>query len=169
LRSNKIDRLREGIAHGDKKRLDMVTSLKEQPLKKAPVYRNLHVSQLASYRLPPAGWVSILHRISGALMFLLLPFVIWMFDTSLSSEVSFDEFRSAFVSGVGLAPGWFVKLVAFALIWAYLLHFCAGLRHLWMDATHAVGLEFGRLSAWVVIGLSSLLTLVLGAKLFSLF
>ena len=58
----------------------MVTSLKEQPLKVRPVYRNIHVTQLASYRLPPAGWVSILHRISGALMFLLLPFAIWMFD-----------------------------------------------------------------------------------------
>jgi succinate dehydrogenase / fumarate reductase cytochrome b subunit len=49
------------------------------------------------------------------------------------------------------------------------MHFCAGLRHLWMDATHAVGLEFGRNSAWAAIGVSTLLTLVLGAKLFSLF
>ena len=70
----------------------MVTSLKEQPLKRQPVYRNIHVTQLASYRLPPAGWVSILHRISGALMFLLLPFAIWMFDTSLTSEISYEQF-----------------------------------------------------------------------------
>ncbi len=147
----------------------MVTSLKEQPIKVRPVYRNIHVGQIASYRLPPAGWVSILHRISGALMFLLLPFVIWMFDTSLTSEVSFDQFASVFAHGAGKVPAWFFKLVAFALIWAYLLHFCAGLRHLWMDATLAVGLEFGRVSAWVAIGLSSLLTLILGARLFSLF
>jgi succinate dehydrogenase / fumarate reductase cytochrome b subunit len=147
----------------------MVTSLKEHPIKVRPVYRNIHIAQLASYRLPPAGWVSILHRISGALMFLLLPFAIWMFDASLSSEVSFERFTSVFAYGVGGLPGWFFKLTAFALIWAYLLHFCAGLRHLWMDATHAVGLEFGRNSALIAIGLSTLLTLVLGAKLFSLF
>ncbi|MGZ5132747.1 MAG: succinate dehydrogenase, cytochrome b556 subunit [Caldimonas sp.] len=147
----------------------MVTSLKEQPLKVQPVYRNIDVSQLASYRLPAAGWASILHRISGALMFLMLPFVVWMFDTSLTSETTFEQFATVFSFGIGPLPGWFFKLVAFALIWAYLLHFCAGLRHLWMDATHMVGLEFGRVSALVAIGLSTLLTLVLGAKLFSFF
>ncbi len=145
----------------------MVTSLKEQPLEKAPVYRNIHLTQIASYRLPAAGWVSILHRISGAVMFLLLPFVIWMFDTSVTSEVSFDQFTSVLAYGTGGIPGWFVKLVAFGLMWAYLLHFCAGLRHLWMDATHAVGLEFGRISALTVIVASTVLALALGAKLFS--
>ncbi len=147
----------------------MVTSLKDQPLKKVPVYRNIHITQLASYRLPPAGWVSILHRISGATVFLLLPFVIWMFDTSVTSEVSYERFTSAFSAGAAGLPAWFIKLVVLGLLWAYLLHFCAGVRHLWMDATHAVGLEFGRVSAWVVIGLSTLLALALGAKLFSLY
>jgi succinate dehydrogenase / fumarate reductase cytochrome b subunit len=147
----------------------MVTSLKEQPLKKAPVYRNIHVTQLTSYRLPAAGWASILHRISGAVMFLLLPFAIWMFDTSVTSEVSFDQFTSVFVAGAGWIPGWFVKLVAFGLMWAYLLHFCTGLRHLWMDATHAVGLEFGRVSALTAIVLGTVLALALGARLFSLY
>ena len=144
----------------------MVTSLKEQPLKPKPVYRNIHISQLASYRLPPAGWVSILHRISGAMMFLLLPFAIWMFDASLTSEGSYDEFRSVFAFGFGVLPGWFVKLVAFALIWAYLFHFCAGLRHLWMDATHAVDQAFGRISALTAIAISTVVALALGAKLF---
>ena len=147
----------------------MVTSLKEQPLKVRPVYRNIHVAQLTSYRLPPAGWVSILHRISGALMFLLLPFAIWMFDASLTSEVSFEKFRSLFAAGAWGLPGWLWKLAAFALIWGYLMHFSAGLRHLWMDATHAVGLEFGRNSALAAIGISTILTLALGAKLFGLF
>jgi succinate dehydrogenase / fumarate reductase cytochrome b subunit len=144
----------------------MVTSLKEQPLKRPPVYRNIHVTQLTSYRLPPAGWVSILHRISGALMFLLLPFVIWMFDTSLTSEVSYQQFVNVFAYGALGLPAVIVKLVVLALIWAYLLHFIAGLRHVWMDATHAVGQAFGRVSALVVLGLSSILTLALGAKLF---
>jgi len=144
----------------------MVTSLKEQPLKRQPVYRNIHVTDLTTYRLPPAGWVSILHRISGAAMFLLLPFTIWMFDASLTSEVSYEQFAAAFSTGVAGLPGWFWKLVAFALIWAYLLHFSAGLRHLWMDATHEVGLAFGRTSALVVIVLSTVVAFALGFKLF---
>jgi len=144
----------------------MVTSLKGQPVKRQPVYRNIHVTDLASYRLPPAGWVSILHRISGALMFLLLPFAIWMLDTSLGSEGSFEEFASVFVAGAVGLPGWFWKLVVFALVWAFLLHFCAGLRHLWMDATHSVGLQFGRTSALAAIVLSTVVALALGTKLF---
>ena len=144
----------------------MVTSLKEQPLKRQPVYRNIHVTDLTTYRLPPAGWVSILHRISGAAMFLLLPFTIWMFDASLTSEVSYEQFTTVFSSGAAGLPGWFWKLVAFALIWAYLLHFSAGLRHLWMDATHEVGLAFGRTSALVVIVLSTVVAFALSVKLF---
>ncbi len=144
----------------------MVSSLKEQPLKRKPVYRNIHITQLMSYRLPPAGWVSILHRISGATMFLLLPFVIWMFDASVTSEASYEQFASLFSAGAMGLPGGFWKLVVFALIWAYLLHFMAGLRHVWMDATHTYGLRFGHVSALVAIVLSSVVALALGAKLF---
>jgi succinate dehydrogenase / fumarate reductase cytochrome b subunit len=118
------------------------------------------------YRLPLAGVVSILHRGSGLVMFFLLPFVIWMFDTSVTSEVSYAQFTSVFKAGAGFLPGWFVKLVALALIWAYLHHLFAGLRHLWMDATHSVSKEFGRSSAVVTLAASLLLTVALGAKLF---
>jgi len=135
-------------------------------LKERPVFRNIHVSQIVAYRLPPAGIVSILHRVSGVLMFLLMPFIIWMFDTSVTSEVSYGQFKAAFAAGVGILPGWFLKLVVLGLIWAYLHHLIAGLRHLWMDATHAVTKEFGQRSAIVTLALSVLLTLVLGFKLF---
>ena len=118
------------------------------------------------YRLPLAGVVSILHRASGAMMFILMPFIIWMFDTSLSSEITYGQFTSVFTAGAGFVPGWFFKLVALALIWAYLHHFIAGVRHLWMDATHAVTKEFGRRSAVVTLVASVLLTLLLGSKLF---
>ena len=137
-----------------------------ETLKSRPVHRNIHVSQIVSYRLPPAGIVSILHRISGGLMFVLLPFIIWMFDTSVTSEISYSQFTSVFLAGVGFLPGWVFKLGALALIWAYLHHFIAGLRHLWMDATHAVTKEFGHNSAVVTLIASVLLTLALGAKLF---
>jgi len=138
--------------------------------KKRPEFRNINaISDLPTYRLPPAGWVSILHRISGVLMFLLMPFIIWMFDNSISSEFSFAKFAAAFNVGLGFVPGWFMKLVALALIWAYLHHFIAGLRHLYMDVCHAVSKEFGKSSAIVTLALSIGLTVVLGAKLFGLY
>ena len=138
--------------------------------KKRPEFRNINAFRdLTTYRLPAAGWVSILHRISGALMFLLMPFIIWMFDTSLSSEISFGVFTSAFTAGIGFVPGWFVKLVVLALIWGYLHHFIAGVRHLYMDATHSVTKTFGKSSATVTLVLSIGLTAVLGAKLFGLY
>ncbi len=138
--------------------------------KTRPRYTNLNVfKDLTSYRLPVAGIVSILHRISGLLLFILLPFVVWLFDTSLTSEISFEVFRSAFVAGIGLVPAWLVKLVVLGLIWGYLHHFCAGVRHLWMDATHSVSKEQGRSSAIGVLVVSVALTLALGAKLFGVY
>ncbi|MBO9677905.1 MAG: succinate dehydrogenase, cytochrome b556 subunit [Acidovorax sp.] len=139
--------------------------------KKRPEFRNINAfKDLTTYRLPAAGWVSILHRASGVIMFLLLPFILWMFDTSVSSEFSFAKFKAAFNVGLGFVPGWFLKLVALALIWAYLHHFISGLRHLWMDMNHeAVSKEFGKKSAMVTLVLAIGLTLVLGAKLFGLY
>jgi succinate dehydrogenase / fumarate reductase cytochrome b subunit len=137
--------------------------------KPRPVYRNIHVTDLVSYRLPPAGIVSILHRISGVLMFLLLPFVIWMFDNSITSEISFDVFASAFTSGLGVFPGIVVKLVVLVLIWGTLHHFIAGVRHLWMDAMHAVSKAQGHQSAIVTLALSLVLTVLFGARLFGLY
>jgi len=137
---------------------------------KRPEFRNINAfTDLPSYRLPVAGIVSILHRVSGALMFLLMPFIIWMFDTSISPELSFARFTSAFGIGVGFVPGWFFKLVALAILWAFLHHLIAGLRHLWMDMRHAVSKEFGKSSAVFTLLLSIGLTAVLGAKLFGLY
>lgn len=140
-------------------------------VKKRPEFRNINAfSDLPTYRLPAAGIVSILHRISGAIMFLLMPFIIWMFDTSISSEISFTKFSSAFNVGMLGLPGALWKLVALALIWAYLHHFIAGLRHLWMDTHHdAVSKEFGKSSAVFTLAASVGLTVILGAKLFGLY
>ena len=146
-----------------------MTDATQATKKNRPVYTNIHVTQIVGYRLPPAGIVSILHRISGLLMFFLLPFVIWMFDTSLTSEISYETFTAAFVSGIGFLPGWFIKLVTLGLIWGYLHHFIAGVRHLWMDATHSVSKQQGHVSAIVTLALSVVLTLALGAKLFGLY
>lgn len=139
--------------------------------KKRPEFRNINaLKDLPTYRLPPAGIVSILHRISGAIMFVLLPFLLWMFDTSVSSEISFARFTSAFTAGIGFVPGWLVKLVTLALLWAYLHHFIAGLRHLWMDVSHsAVNKQTGKTTAIVTLALGTGLTVILGAKLFGLY
>jgi len=138
--------------------------------KKRPEFRNINAfKDLPGYRWPLASLVSGMHRISGAIMFLLMPFIIWMFDTSISSEISFARFKLAFNGGMLGLPGFIWKLVALALIWAYLQHFIAGLRHLYMDVNHAVSKEFGKTSAAVTLALSLGLTLVLGAKLFGLY
>jgi len=139
--------------------------------KKRPEFRNINAfTDLPGYRWPAAALVSGMHRASGFIMFLLMPFVVWMFDTSVSSEISFGRFKAVFNAGVGFVPGWFVKLVALALIWAYLHHFIAGLRHLWMDVDHhAVNKQFGKTSAVVTLVLSIGLTLILSAKLFGLY
>ena len=133
-------------------------------IKKRP--GQMRLIDATQYRLPPAGWVSILHRVSGLILIILMPFVIWMFDTSLSSEVTFDQFRGAFIGGIGFVHPVIVKLVTLALIWGFLQHFCAGVRHLYMDFTHTVDKEFGRVSALVAIGLAIVLTLVFAYKLF---
>lgn len=139
--------------------------------KKRPEFRNINAfKDLTTYRMTPAAWTSILHRASGAIMFLLLPLVIWFFDTSVSSELSFVRFTSAFSSGIGIVPGWFIKLVSLILIWGYLHHMFAGIRHVIMDVDHhAVNNKFGRISGLTAIGLAIVLTLLLGAKLFNLY
>ncbi len=148
-----------------------MTELASTQRPKRPEFRNIHAfKDLTTYRMTPAAWVSILHRASGIILFLLMPLVIWMFDTSISSEISFEKFKSAFNGGMLGLPGVLWKLAALALIWSYLHHFIAGLRHLWMDTNHsAVTKEFGKSSAFFTLIASIALTLVLGAKLFGLY
>lgn len=141
-----------------------------QLAKKRPEFRNINaLTDLPSYRLPAAGIVSILHRISGLIMFLLLPLLVWMFDTSVSSEISFAKFSAAFNVGLGFVPAVLVKVVVLSLIWAYLHHAIAGVRHVYMDVCHAVSKEFGKSSAIATLVLSLSLTAALGAKLFGLY
>ena len=130
---------------------------------KRPEFRNINAfTDLPSYRLPVAGFVSILHRISGAIMFLLMPFIIWMFDTSVSSEISFERFKALFNVG---AMGFFWKLVALALIWAYLHHFFAGIRYLLLDVHVWTAKEPAQLSAKIVLVLGLVATVLVGVRI----
>ena len=131
-------------------------------VKNRPRYGVMRLIDATGYRLPLAGFVSILHRISGMLMFLLLPFILFLLDKSLTSEVSFAELQ-AFTSGV------FVKLVILALVWAFLHHFCAGVRHLFMDLHYGLDKHTARKSAASVLTVSLALVALVALKLFGVF
>ena len=134
-----------------------------QDVKKAkPVYRNIGLAQLIKYRLPWAGKVSILHRISGAALFLLLPFILYLFDQSLASELSFIQFQA-------FTDHFLVKLICLGLIWSFLHHFCAGIRYLLLDLEIGVEKIAAQKSAIIVLIVSLALTAAVGAKLFGLF
>ena len=132
------------------------------PVKTRPQFRNIHVSQILSYRLPAAGIVSILHRISGALLFLLLPLLLWLLELSLTSEMSFERLRA-------IASHWLIKLLLLGALWGLLHHLVAGIRYLVMDLH--IGLDKGqaRRSAVAVFAISLPLTLLAALKIFGVF
>ena len=112
---------------------------------------------LPTIRLPLPGILSIIHRISGAGMFLMLPFLLWLFQSSLASPETFASAKE--VVGHPLA-----RIILLGLIWFYMHHFCAGIRYLLLDLHKGVELEAARLSSKVVFVVSIALTLIIGAK-----
>jgi succinate dehydrogenase / fumarate reductase, cytochrome b subunit len=101
---------------------------------------------LFEIRLPVPGWVSILHRISGA--WLVLPFAAWllyMLDTSLRSEQEFQYAKDVYLR----LP--LVKLGLVVFIWSYCHHFCAGIRYLLLDLDIGIDLKTARRTSWIVI------------------
>jgi len=130
--------------------------------KPRPEFRNIHVSQLLNYKLPPPGMVSIMHRISGAALFLLLPFILWMFDLSLTSEISYARLTA-------LSSHWLVKLIVLGLAWAFLHHLVAGVRYLLLDLDIGVDKAAARSSAIAVYAISLPLTLLAALKIFGVF
>ena len=114
---------------------------------------------LFEIRLPLPGWVSILHRISGAL--LVFPFVAWLLyllDASLASEAGFERARTYLQLPLA-------KLGMLLFIWAYAHHFCAGIRFLLLDINRGIELRQARVSSLLVLVISLALTAWFGAKL----
>jgi succinate dehydrogenase / fumarate reductase, cytochrome b subunit len=134
----------------------------EATKKPRPEYRNIGIGQLSQYRLPLAGKVSILHRVSGLLLFVCLPFILYLLDQSLTSELSFEAFKGFLANPI-------VKIVVLVLAWSYLHHFCAGIRFLLLDTHVAVNKEGGKQTALIVLIVSLLLTLAVALKLFGVF
>ena len=126
--------------------------------KQRPKYLSLPAI-LFQIRMPLPAWVSILHRVSGAL--LVFPFAAWalyLLDVSLRSEQGFSHVREYL--GLPLA-----KLGLVVLIWACCHHFCAGIRYLALDLNKGIGLRPARVSSAVVIVASLALTVFFASKL----
>lgn len=126
---------------------------------KRPQFRNIHVTQIVGYRLPAPGMVSIMHRISGALMFLLLALAIWLLQLSLASELSFMRLKD-------VASQWWAKLIFLALAWALLHHLVAGIRYLLLDLHVGVEKAASVNSALAVFAVSLPLTLLAALRIF---
>jgi succinate dehydrogenase / fumarate reductase, cytochrome b subunit len=109
---------------------------------------------LTTIKLPLPGKVSILHRVSGVGLFLCLPVLLWLFGASLGSAETFAAFKA--VAGM-----WPVKVVLAGLLWAFVHHFCAGIRFLLLDMHVGIEKQAARKSAAVVFAVSIPLTLVL--------
>ncbi len=118
--------------------------------KQRPKYLAVH-----QIRLPLPGIVSILHRVSGAGLFLFLPVLLYLFGESLGSAEGFET--------VAAHP--LVKVILLGLLWAYLHHFCAGIRFLLLDMHKGLELQAARNSARIVVVVSLVLTVLIGVKL----
>ncbi|MBK9160366.1 MAG: succinate dehydrogenase, cytochrome b556 subunit [Nitrosomonadales bacterium] len=120
---------------------------------KRPKHLALHL-----IKLPLPGFVSILHRISGLFLFLALPLFLWMLQCSLRSIETHTRLMELLAQPL-------LKLMLLGLLWAFLHHFCAGLRYLAIDLHYASNLVRARSSSWAVMVVSLSLTVFFGVKL----
>ncbi len=109
-------------------------------------------------KLPLPGFVSILHRASGALLFLALPLLLAAFDQSLRSIETYTSLTEYFAHPLS-------RIFALGMVWALLHHFCAGLRYLAIDLHLVHGLAGARASGMWVLAVSLLLTVLVGVGL----
>jgi succinate dehydrogenase / fumarate reductase cytochrome b subunit len=121
--------------------------------KKRPLWYNLNL-----LNLPLPGLVSILHRISGAALFLFLLWLLYLLDASLESPERFAAVRQTVSQPI-------VKLVLLGLLWAFLHHLCAGVRYLFLDIHKGVDLAAARMTSGAVLAVSLALTALAGWRL----
>jgi len=119
-----------------------------------PKPRPKHLN-LLKISLPVPGVISIMHRVSGAVLFLLIPLLLYLLQTSLESPHGFAAIRAALATPLA-------KLVLIGLLWAFLHHFCAGIRYLALDLDIGTDLPAARASSWAVVVVSVALTLACG-------
>ncbi|MBI3898598.1 MAG: succinate dehydrogenase, cytochrome b556 subunit [Gammaproteobacteria bacterium] len=120
---------------------------------KRPVYLNL-----LQIRLPIGGVVSIIHRITGAVMALLIPFALCALQASLESPERFEQVRTSLSAGIGRAA-------MLLMLWVLIQHLYSGIRHLLMDVDVGVELAPARRSAWLTLAASVTTVVLLGVFL----
>ena len=113
---------------------------------------------LMQIRLPLPGILSILHRLSGVLMFLLLPAILYLLQTSLASPEAFARYHQCLSHDLS-------KLIMLGLVWAYAHHFCAGIRYLLLDVHCGTELKSARTSSYIVFAVSLAVTAFVGVQL----
>ena len=118
-----------------------------------PKYLNL-----LQIRLPVPGLISIMHRVSGAALFLFIPILLTLFDLSLESPQAFLRFKAAL-------SHWALKLLLIGLLWAYLHHLFAGIRHLALDLHYGSELPAARATSWIVLAGAIVLTAIIAVKI----
>ena len=131
-----------------------MATAERRPARARPVYLDLF-----RIRMPLPSIISILHRVSGALLLVAgVPVLLWGVERSLASPEAYAALRATLAH-----PLW--KLVLLGLAWAFLHHVCAGVRHLFLDAHIGIELAAARRSSVIVFVVSLALTLVVAAKL----
>lgn len=135
--------------------------MSESQKKPSREFRNLELRNITvDYKLPIPGKVSILHRVSGALLFLALPIVfVPLFAKSVASSESFANLGSGF-------GGFLLKLILLVLIWGFMHHLCAGIRYLTLDFGRGLDKADAQKSAKLVLIVSLAMTLIFAIKMF---
>jgi len=110
---------------------------------------------LLTIHFPLPAIVSILHRISGVILFLVLPFALWGLKYSLASPLEFDHIRELFSLPL-------MKVLIWLVLSAFIYHFVAGIRHLLMDIHIGDELKSGRIAALLTIVISAVFILLAG-------
>ena len=115
---------------------------------------------IGSIKLPITSYVSILHRVSGVVLFFAVALLLCVFDASLESEQSFQSLKESFASPL-------IQFVIWAALAALAYHFVAGIRHLIMDLGFGEdSFESGRRSAWIVVVVAILLMVAISGWIF---
>jgi len=132
-----------------------ITYMPDLTIKKKPrpIWFNL-----SPVNLPVPGLVSIFHRISGIILVLALIWVLYLLELSLDSELGFSHVREYMSHPTA-------KLAMLGLLWAFLHHFCAGIRYLFLDIHLGIDLPTARMTSFLVFAVSLVLTVILGVRL----
>ena len=125
------------------------------PYPKTPKRNRPKNLNLLTIRLPIPALVSIMHRVSGAFLFMLLPVFLWVLHLSLADAESYQLAQAVLQHPIA-------KLICLAVTWAYLHHACAGIRHLALDAHYGLRLNYARATSRAVLIISGLMTLRMG-------